>query len=520
MGIINRIKSKIAKSLFSGYVQENPIDNTYRTGRGYQVLTPNDIYKIIALDKNNKQIQTDIQLKYTSVDPMTALNVYQKCSPVFGIVNKRAFRVSSTNWDVLPLKKIEDEIAIKLKDSYSIYKEYENDSSGEGIKIQIECLKFIYSNLPTIKDDLSNFDSALFRTMRQLRHSESDKCNEIEDFLSFPCPGLSMSDLLKIIVSDLQVHGRIALAKEILENGKIGSIKPLSGGTVYPIKTVYASDSTEGYVQIIESLESPQVFYPDEIMFAHYMPNSAVSYGMTPIDAMINLMTEFLYFEEQGKNKADGNEPPQKLIVFGQPNEFSPDGENDIIDSVDPEEQRRIENKLNRKQKKKAIATLTGYGTPISIDLSNNDIYNSLMQRQEQILKFVAIAFSASNNEINDNNDNLATSKVNERYDFSSGIAPIYGTIEDMFNYEYLNYKYGGNYVFKFNPIIDEKEKFELAKLKKDSGLMDVNEIRVRDLGLEPYPGEEFSKPSIGQPQQTEQETLDIFNSIKSKLEK
>ena len=123
---------------------------------------------------------------------------------------------------------------------------------------------------------------------------------------------------------------------------------------------------------------------------------------------------------------------------------------------------------------------MTGYGTPISIDLSNNDIYNSLMQRQEQILKFVAIAFSASNNEINDNNDNLATSKVNERYDYSSGIAPIYGTIEDMFNYEYLNYKYGGNYIFKFNPILDEKERFELAKLKKDSGLMDINEIRVK----------------------------------------
>ena len=90
-----------------------------------------------------------------------------------------------------------------------------------------------------------------------------------------------MSDLLKIIVSDLQVHGRIALVKQILGDGKLGNIKPLSGGTVYPIKTIYASNSVEGYVQIVDSLESPQVFFSDEIMFSHYMPNSAVSYGMT-----------------------------------------------------------------------------------------------------------------------------------------------------------------------------------------------------------------------------------------------
>lgn len=514
MGIIANIKNRIVKSFLSGYTQESPINSNYYGGRGFQVISSNEIIKLTALDKHNKERETEVQLKYSSVDPMIALQVYQKCSPVFGIVNKRAFRVSSTNWDIIPVKKIEDEIAVKLKDAHSIYKEYEGDSSMESIRIQLESLKLIYSNLPTVRNDLSNFDSALFRTMRQIRHSESNRCNEIEDFLAYPSPGLSMSDLLKIIVSDLQVHGRIALVKQILGDGKLGNIKPLSGGTVYPIKTIYASNSVEGYVQIVDSLESPQVFFSDEIMFSHYMPNSAVSYGMTPIDAMINLMTEFLYFEEQGKNKADGNEPPQKLIVFGQPNEF---GQEDGSETIDPDEQRRVENKLNRNQKRKAIATLTGYGTPISIDLSNNDIYNSLMQRQEQILKFVAIAFSASNNEINDNNDNLATSKVNERYDYSSGIAPIYGTIEDMFNYEYLNYKYGGNYIFKFNPILDEKEKFELAKLKKDSGLMDINEIRVKDLGLEPYPESDYSRPSGANPQQ---ETLDVFNSIKGKIGK
>jgi hypothetical protein len=257
------------------------------------------------------------------------------------------------------------------------------------------------------------------------------------------------------------------------------------------------------------------------LSYAQYMPNSSIAYGVKPMDCLVNMVTEYLFFESDSRDKADGMEPPQKLLVFGDKST----GFEDLTESLDPlnkDEQRRIEFKLNRKTHDGAIATLTGYGQPMEVDLSKADIYASQIARQDQILKYMALAYNASNLEINETGasgtSGRSTSEAQERSDNSKGVRPLYQIWEGMANNEILPTYWGREYMFEFSESLSIQEQIEIAKIKKDSGLLSPNEVRVSDLSLDPHPDPQMDVPAGLTPTQELGETMEeIQLSLKGK---
>lgn len=468
-------------------------------------------YRFTAKTKTGDKQSVAIDPGWMQVDSYTALTVFQKCAPVYAVVSARANRISTLEFTIIPDKKIEDQIAINLKDIRDLYEEADEPTMyalGKRIRLLNEAKKI----LPDLKPNFSNFDKCMIRWRRMIMSAKMDKASEIQDFFMQPAQGMLWNDFAKQYTQDLLVHGRTAIYKQSMKllNGRsiLHAVHMLPGGSVFPVKGEFVGEFL-GYVQITDGMREPQLFFQDELSFSQYMPNSSLVNGLTPIDALVNLVAENLLFNELMLQKADGSTPPEKLVVFGEndPNFASdPNFQNSTAVPINRDEQRRVENKLNRMKKQGAVAVLSGYGTPMVVDLSKSDTLPTQMNRQDQINKYVAMTFNASNQEINatggDGTSGRSTSETQERSDNAKGLRPIIVTMEQTFTHEIIPQRFGYGYSMQFSVPMSERENIELAKIKSDSGLWSKNEIRRDDLHLDPIRDPSFDIPQGAQPQQ------------------
>jgi hypothetical protein len=507
---IKKFLQKTQPQNSNGYFSSPLSGEKKKRNSAYQVYSLSDIVQVLARDKMGLNIPVNIQVNFSQLDPMDCINIYTKCAPIFGIVTSRANKVSATEWHVVPKKKNIDKYIYNLRSFFSLIKEYEDLENSKFFRLKLS--EILFKELPDLKPDLSNFENSIYRKSKQLMSAIADKSSEIEEFIANPSEGLQSNDIFKMIVQDLLIHGSVSIYKAFLSK----KIYVLPGGSVEPVRDKFVG-GTELYLQIIDN--QFELFYPNEIAYAQYMPNSSISHGVKPLDSIINLITEYIFFENDSRDKADNFQPPSKLIVFG---DRSTGFEDMDVDNINREEQRRIEFKLNRPVHDGAIATLTGYGQPMLVDLSKSDIYASQMARQDQILKFIALVYNASNLEINETGSSgtsgRSTSEAQERSDNSRGVRPLYQTIEGLFNYEIIPDFFGRNYFFEFSESLSVMEQIEVAKLKKESGLMTPNEIRVSDLSLDPIELPEMDMPAGITPEQQSQQIFEqINNSLKNK---
>ncbi|ATN95034.1 portal protein [Leptospira phage LE4] len=488
--------------MFAG-ISTVPSDRT--KGRGYAVLSPYDLTAMSGRTKDGKNVTVNVDQHYATVDPLTAIQIFQRCAPVFGIVTSRANKVSSVNFRILSKKdsKQLDKLVEDLKNSYSVMMEYKNLNTAYGLGIKIGHFQKIRKHLPDCLPDLSNFNQCLYRYSKRLKGQIFDKCQEIEDWFKKPSPGILWNDFCKQWALDLLVHGRASLYKRRDNLGKIADLYVMPGGTVLPIKGKFLGGAL-GYIQFMYgNLENPQLFYTDEVSFSQYMPSSALANGFTPLDCLINMVAEQLLFEQTAVTKADGSTPPQKLLVFGDTSPgFSPDqtgGWDTSSDPLDKDEQKRIEEKLNRQRRENAIAIISGTGQPFMVDLTGNDIFGNQISRLDQIKKYVAIAYNASNLEINetggDGTSGRSTSETQERNDNSKGIRPILKIMGETCTHEIIPEKFGFGYDFEFMEDISESEQLEIVTKKVGTGLYSKNELRVKDLDEDPINDPAFDIP-------------------------
>lgn len=467
---------------------------------------------IAAKDSNGNLRNVKTSLRYSNLSPIECFLIYQKCAPVFAIISSRANRISGIEFHIVPAKSQIEKFISELKEKKEIFEELDYGLISIGKKIRL--YSDIKKSLKDLKPDFSNFDKSLYRFYKNEKSIQTDKCNEIEDFLMQPSSDLSWTNLIKQIVQDQLVYGRSGIYKKN-DGNRLSNLIPICGGTIIPIREEKIGGLV-GYIQMVEG-KTPQLFYKSELAFLEYMSNTTTPFGMTPIEALVNLVAENLLFNELMAQKADGSVPPEKLVVFGEKNPLIDDDE--FLDSINKDEQVRIERKINRAKKDGAIATLTGSGTPVVIDLSRADTIPTQMARQDQTNKYVAMVFNASNQEINetggDGTSGRSTSETQERNDNSKGIRPMLRGIEDIFTYDIIPNRYGYGYKFEFDESRSDEQKIELSKIKKESGLFSVNEIRVKDYGFDPISRPEFDLP---QGATIEQQNNDLLKSIKAKV--
>jgi hypothetical protein len=219
------------------------------------------------------------------------------------------------------------------------------------------------------------------------------------------------------------------------------------------------------------------------------MPNSGISYGLIPLEALVNKVAETLLFDQRSAEMADGTQPPEKIALFGEAAPFGDlTGEEALEVSLTQSEQSKIETLLNE-PRKDAIRVLSGYGTPAILDLSRSETYASQIDRQRLIRESVAFVYNMSNMEVNltgsDDTSGRSTSEAQAKIENEKGIAPIVRLIQNRLNRQILPLRFKYGYLFEFKSGLSEEEQIQIDTAKKQSGSYTDNEIRI-DSGREP----------------------------------
>jgi phage portal protein BeeE len=472
-----------------------------KQNRGAQVYSLSSIMALSGYNKQGKQTAITTDNPYFVLCPEERNSIFQLSSPVFGIVSSRMNRISGLNFEINKNMDEVDEQCETFKNTYDIIIEL-SDSEEIEEKTTSEVLRlFLVEKIPTLRKDLSNFDKALLRWKKQKQKEAKEQSEALKQWLMHPNPSETWTDFVKIWVYDLLIHGTDAIYKDVVD-GMLNNIQHLAGGSTIPVRTPFV-DSQEAYIQSIDY--NYQVFYEDEIVFSQYMPVSWRSYGMIPLESLINKVAESLFFDKLMSEQADGTKPPEKAVLITNDMNFGSDITLDV--PIEAAEQKRIEEKFNQPIKN-GIMTFAGNNVSV-VDISKENTMEFQNKRQKDIREEVALVFNTSNIEANltgsENTSGRSTSEVQQEIEQGKGITPILRTIEQKINDEILPYRAGPNFTFKFIIETSEEEQVDLLTKKVQSNLWSVNELRIEDLNRRPFDDDKYNNPIGQQPENNEQ---------------
>jgi hypothetical protein len=473
---------------------------TLRDGnqRGFNLYHLTEAIGTSAIDRWGGIQQVTYRRPYFSLTLQERVDMARYSAMVYGIIGSRMNRIGSLNWNVESLTDRVDRQAEYFDNLAAIYDEWADVQEPGALVMRRMIVAKLKRELPDLRPDMKNFKSALMRYVKKCKRDASDSASEVEDWLIEPNPDYSFEEFLKLWVWDLHVHGAFSMYKEIM-NGRVENIYGLPGGTVVPVANRYVGGAT-AYLQIVPAEVTPQIMFNDELCFSRWLPTSAGSYGLVPLEALVNKVAEQLMFDEQAAIQADGTKPPEKVVVFGEQAPFG-DLDASLEVPIEKEEQKKIETVLNEKRKN-AIRTLSGVGQPVILDLSKADLFQNQADRQRQLKEDVGLVFGASNMEMNlsgsEDTSGRATSESEERIEQKRGVAPILRIIEEKLNRDVIPFRFGPGYRFQFASGLSEFEEIKLVSEKLKSGAWSVNEVRI-DNSMDPYPEEIYDRPPAQQ---------------------
>lgn len=479
--------------------------------RGYSIFTYSQLMSTAAKNKQGEMQPVEYEQPLFLLDPITREEIFQACSPVFGVVTSRMNRISGMSFEITTDRKEEDRLAEYLKTLKQIRDEYPLDSFY-AIGIRIGCFKRIKEHLWDVLPDLSNFNSAMLRWKRRITSEKLDNSEMAFDWLNQPNKDEDWAEFSKKLVSDMHVHGSASIYKESVD-GILENLYVMPGGSIIPAKSAKLG-GYKAYIQAVPGY-TPQLFYGDEVIHMQYVPSSSKAYGNIPLDSLVNKVAESLFFERFMAEQADGTRPPEKILILG---EQLPVGDLsiDLGDApVSHAESKRLEHVVNE-ARRGAIRVLSGYGQPFVLDLTRENIIGDMAARYEVIKQDIAIVFNMSNMEINasggDGTSGRNTADAQERIENAKGTLPITQAIENKINYQVLPFKFGHGYKMKYRTERTDVERYNILKTKMDTGIFSTNEIRVADEGLDP-----FNDPQYDIPPNTQPLFPDIIKNVKDR---
>lgn len=451
------------------------------TGRGASVRNRYEIFKLSGVTKEGKRKSVPIQMDWVGLDPYTALWLVQHCDILFGPITRRANRISSLPWQVVRKVRREDRMAEEMKMSKAEF--FETQSLPKRVQIFIRVRK----NLKNLRPDFSNFDSALSNWSKRIKHYHSASEEEIQDWFRKPANGVKSAHFLKQMVFDLMTHG-CGCAEPVRLNGR-PSLLALPGGTVVPVRgdrvgpaDAYLQIWNQHLLPVSGTGEVPVLFMPDEIVFGYYMPNSSVSGGLTPLQALINTVASSLMTDEMIREYSDGNRDPEKVLIFG--NEMRGPGDVANLDghktSISPEKAEQLKVELGQR-KKTPITVLRGSGTPTVIDVSRENILNMLMSNLGTLREKVALCFNMSALEMAEGGSDAvsgrSTAEEMSGVDEGSGWGHLAEEVESLVT-DAIERFWGEAYKFDFSRKQTESQRIEQAIQMASAQVFSPNEIR------------------------------------------
>ena len=429
------------------------------------------------------------------------VEIFKRASMLQGVVTNRAKRVSALNWKVVRKDQDFDNLIFAAKEAKEIFDEFAGNDMDD-YYVRYMAHQRIKRLIPGVKDDMSNFDSALRRYRKQILRKNEIKATEIESWLKYPSPGMSFADFRHTYVIDQMIHGGTAIYK-MYSGDALSTMHILPGGSIFPYRGAFVG-GPELYFQIIPTFEV-KAYYAKEISYVRYVPVSWQTLGELPLEALVNKVAETILFDKRSADQADGTKPPEKAIAFGK--QSSPYGglTSDMFDdTLDVTEQKKIETKLNQ-ARREAVITLSGVGHPAVIDLSKADTFPYQMQRQDKLLRDIALVYNMTNMEVNlaggEFTSGKETSDTQKEIEQEKGIGPIVKKFQDFINHDIIPYRYGQGYEFEFDIGLSEQEQVELEQKMMATNTYSINEVREKR-GDNPWPEDEYNRPQgpAGQP--------------------
>ena len=150
------------------------------TRRGLQVFHMTELMNVQGVGKEGKHLSVEYEQPMFRLSLDERVDMFQACSPVFGVVSSRMNRIAGLEWDVIPESKQEDKIAQDMKMKNAIYKEYSQSDSLKDQVVASVMKKQIQQQLSDVKDDMSNFDSALMRWSRRIKMTKQNIADELD----------------------------------------------------------------------------------------------------------------------------------------------------------------------------------------------------------------------------------------------------------------------------------------------------------------------------------------------------
>lgn len=491
-------RANIVYSNEPGRMPVGGYDTTRR--RGLQVYTPAQIIAQTGRDFEGRMLTWGVELPYFFLTVTQRNDIMKLSSPVLGIVTSRMHRISSLDFNIAPIKHKEDLIVDELKAYAQIYKEYSNALEMRYLVVRARMVEKIREVLPDILPDLSNFNGALLRWKKVIHNNHLASGDEVTEWLMEPNNGTTWISYMKKVVYNLMIHGCEGTYKKV-QDGKLENFDSLIGGTVYKMKAPYFS-GVDGYVQIVAGYE-PQVFFANEICFMEYIPTSTQNYSLIPLEALINKIAEGMLFDRLMAEQADGTKWPEKLvIVTDNTNPFGSFDEKQTI-PLEPEEQRRLEMKLNE-PRKGSIMTFSGNDVKM-IDLTRENTMETQRMRQKDIREEVALVFNMSQVEANlpvgEGLNSKGANETQQEIEQGKGIVPILKLIENSLTKNILPFRYGYGLKLEFKHEKNLREEEEIDALRLQNGKVTMNELREKD--NEPtFQGAQYDLPPSGGSQQ------------------
>lgn len=491
---------------------DNPAANSVRSGgilsghldRGINVQTRGDVMATSGRLLDGTIGIEPIQPPYFSLTPLERDEIAKQNSYVQGILTGRMHRISGIDWAIEPVGRMEADFIDAMRMRYQLYAEFRG---SDDLKYKFAAHRqnlVLRENLPDLLPDLSNFKSALRRWRMKYQSAVRSSAAEVEDWINQANDQVDFEEFQKKWVYDLMIHGASSIYWDVESPMINQTFYMLPGGTVSQIRNPYAGPGV-AWVQMVPGFET-KIYYENEMVYDTYIPISSRTYGLVPLDALVNKVAESLMFDKQAAERADGTRPPEKAVIFGESSPIPGFGkETESMQIPLPVDQiRQLEQKFNV-ERQNAIAVISGVGTPQILDLSRADTFAAQNERQTRLLKDIALVFNVSNNEINETGSEgtsgRSVSESLERIDKEKGIGPILRIINRTMTNKILPRRFGDAWIFKHNAGMSEVEQVELETKKLNSGSYSVNEIR-EERGDDPYQGDEYDKPQGSQAQQ------------------
>jgi hypothetical protein len=242
----------------------------------------------------------------------------------------------------------------------------------------------------------------------------------------------------------------------------------------------------------------PKIYFSDEMIFDAYVPVSARSYGLIPIEALINKVSESLLFDRLAAERADGTKPPEKLVILGEQSKMFGDL-NSVSFNIpkNQNEQKRIETIVNE-ERKNAIRVISGVGQPVVADISKADTFSQQSDRQSKLIRDIGFVFNASPFEMSLAGSEFVagreTAGEQAKQEKERGIYPKVRIIDKTLTNKIIPFKFGSGWIFEHNTGLSEAEQIKLDAQKLSSGSYDVNKIR-EERGDDPYPEDIYDRP-------------------------